>query len=206
MEHDELMSLIRKAESGDASAGERLFVALYDELHLMASRELRRNVALTISPTTLLHETYLNVSGRESAEFVDRQKFMAYAARAMRGLIIDYLRRGNAQKRGGAFEITSLQEGLPIAAEEQGSLDVEHLREALEALSGIDARLAECVDLKFFCGFSFGDIAKLWEVSERTVQRDWDKARLLLSRLIRDVAAEGSGHGTSNMQKRAAGC
>jgi RNA polymerase sigma factor (TIGR02999 family) len=200
------MSLDPNAESGDPNAGEKLFVALYDELHRMASRELRRNVAVTISPTTLLHETYLNVSGRESAEFVDRQKFMAYAARAMRGLIIDYMRRGNAQKRGGAFEITSLQDGLPIAAEEQGGLDVERLREALEALSGVDARLAECVDLKFFCGFSFGDIANLWEVSERTVQRDWDKARLLLSRLIRNLSAVESGGGSSPMQKLAAAC
>jgi RNA polymerase sigma factor (TIGR02999 family) len=200
------MSPVRDAESDDPNAGEKLFVALYDELHRMASRELRRNVAVTISPTTLLHETYLNVSGRESAEFVDRQKFMAYAARAMRGLIIDYMRRGNAQKRGGAFEFTSLQDGLPIAGEEQGSLDVEHLREALEALGSVDARLAECVDLKFFCGFSFGDIANLWEVSERTVQRDWDKARLLLSRLIRNLAAVQSGGGFSPVQKLAAAC
>jgi len=200
------MTLDPNAESGDPNAGEKLFVALYDELHRMASRELRRNVAVTISPTTLLHETYLNVSGRESAEFVDRQKFMAYAARAMRGLIIDYMRRGNAQKRGGAFEFTSLQDGLPIAGEEQGSLDVEHLREALEALGSVDARLAECVDLKFFCGFSFGDIANLWEVSERTVQRDWDKARLLLSRLIRNLSAVESGGGSSPMQKLAAAC
>lgn len=200
------MSLVRNSESGDPKGREKLFVALYDELHRMASRELRRNIAVTISPTTLLHETFLNVSGRECAEFVDRQKFMAYAARAMRGLIIDYMRRSSAQKRGGAFESTSLQDGLPIAAEEQGSLEVERLREALEALGGIDARLAECVDLKFFCGFSFGDIAKLWEVSERTVQRDWDKARLLLSRLIRNVSAVDSGGGFSPMQKFAAGC
>jgi RNA polymerase sigma factor (TIGR02999 family) len=200
------MSLVRDAESDDPKAREKLFVALYEELHRMASRELRRNVAVTISPTTLLHETFLNVSERESAEFVDRQKFMAYAAQAMRGLIIDYMRRGNAQKRGGAFEITSLQDGLPIAAEEYGGLDVERLREALEALDGIDARLAECVDLKFFCGFSFGDIAKLWEVSERTVQRDWDKARLLLSRLIRNLSAVDAGGGFSPMQKLAAGC
>ena len=85
MQQGDLISMVSKAESGDPKVREKLFVALYDELHRMASRELRRNVAVTISPTTLLHETFLNVSGRESAEFIDRQKFMAYAARAMRG-------------------------------------------------------------------------------------------------------------------------
>lgn len=206
MQQGDLISMVSKAESGDPKVREKLFVALYDELHRLASRELRRNVAVTISPTTLLHETFLNVSGRESAEFIDRQKFMAYAARAMRGLMIDYMRRDNAQKRGAAFETTSLEDGLSIAAEEEGAIDVEQLREALEALGGIDARLAECVDLKFFCGFSFGDIAKLWEVSERTVQRDWDKARLLLSRLIRSISAEDCPGRSRPMQRMAAGC
>lgn len=206
MQQGDLISLVRDAESGNPKVREKLFVALYDELHRMASRELRRNVAVTLSPTTLLHETFLNVSGRESAEFKDRQKFMSYAARAMRGLIIDYMRRGNAQKRGGALETTSLDDGLSIAVEEEGAVDVERLREALEALGGIDARLAECVDLKFFCGFSFGDIAELWEVSERTVQRDWDKARLLLSRLIRRISAEDSCDPLTSMPRKAAGC
>jgi RNA polymerase sigma factor (TIGR02999 family) len=192
--------------SGDSKASEMLFVSLYDQLHRMASRELRRNVAATIGPTTLLHETYLNVSGRESAEFADQQKFMAYAARAMRGLLIDYMRRGNAQKRGGDFESTSLQEDLALAVEEESGLDVERLREALEALNRIDSRLAECVDLKFFCGFSFGDIANLWDVSERTVQRDWDKARVLLNRLIRNIREEDSRGPTSSSQPLAAGC
>ena len=188
MNDGELLAMVRTADTGDGRARDRLFAALYDELHRMASRELRRNAAATLSPTTLLHETFLNVALRESAEFADRPRFMAYAARAMRGLIIDYLRRGNAKKRGAEFEITALNDDLPLCAED--NIEVERLREALDSLAKIDARLAECVDLKFFCGFSFAEIAQLWEVSERTVQRDWDKARLLLNRLIGEIVAE----------------
>src|SRR5262249_36427370 len=161
---------------------DQLFVSLYDALRQMARRELRRGAGVSLTPTTLLHETYLNLSQRESLAFSDRGQFMAYAARAMRGLIVDYLRNRHARKRGGEFNITSLPTELPNAPEEHegGTLRIVELSDALESLEKIDARLAQCVDLKFFCGFSFIEIAQLREVSERTVQRDWDKARLLL--------------------------
>jgi RNA polymerase sigma factor (TIGR02999 family) len=175
----------RSAPSGEPAEvriGDPYFALLYEELHRLASRELRRNGGLTLSPTTLLHETFLNVSLRASAELADRPRFMAYASRAMRGLVIDYLRRGNAQKRGRGFEIVSLSDEMELYA--QSDIELERLREALEVLAAQQPRLAECVDLKFFCGFSFRDIAELWDVSERTVLRDWDKARLLLNRLM----------------------
>lgn len=182
---DGVLTMVRAADAGDGAARERLFVTLYHELHRMASREVHRNAGLSLSPTTLLHETFLNISSRESAQFADKRRFMAYAGRAMRGLVIDYLRRGAAKKRGSEFEITAVpEESLRVGGED---IAIERLRDALEVLMQIDTRLAECVDLKFFCGFSFGEIAELWEVSERTVQRDWDKARLLLNRLLNDV-------------------
>ncbi len=183
------ITVTAEAAVPDAAAHGRLFAQLYDDLRSMAQRELRRRSAATLSPTTLLHETFLNISQRESAHFADGRQFMAYAARAMRGLIVDYLRSRHARKRGSDFEITSLPTELPHALEEVGpSLHIDKLNDALEALAKIDTRLAECVDLKFFCGFSFGEIAQLREVSERTVQRDWDKARLLLNRFINDQA------------------
>ena len=163
---------------------EKLFGSLYSELHRMAQHELRRNAAVTLSPTTLLHETYLNLSQRQSLDFPDRARFMAYASRAMRGLLIDYVRSRQAQKRGGGFAITSLPTELPQA--QAADVELEKLSAALESLAAMDARLAQCVDLKFFCGFSFVDIAEMWSVSERTVQRDWDKARVLLNRLLHD--------------------
>jgi RNA polymerase sigma factor (TIGR02999 family) len=169
-----------------------LFVSLYDALRQMARRELRRGAAASLTPTTLLHETYLNLSQRDSLAFSDRGQFMAYAARAMRGLIVDCLRNRHAQKRGGNFRITSLPTELPHAPEELHgqTLRIDELNDALESLEKIDARLAQCVDLKFFCGFSFIEIAELREVSERTVQRDWDKARLLLKRIIAERQPE----------------
>jgi RNA polymerase sigma factor (TIGR02999 family) len=127
-------------------------------------------------------ETFLNVSQRRPEVLADRQHFMAYASRAMRGLLIDYIRRGKAQKRGNGFEIISLSEELQVSA--KNDPEIERLREALDALSVTHPRLAEVVDLKFFCGLSSADIAELWSVSERTVLRDWDKARLLLNGLM----------------------
>src|SRR5687768_12182685 len=107
------IAVVQAAETGNVEASRRLFTMLYDELHRMAQRELRRGSAVTLSPTTLLHETYLSISQRESVTFADRERFMSYAARAMRGLLIDYMRTRQAQKRGGEFEITSLPTDLP---------------------------------------------------------------------------------------------
>ncbi|HEV2230389.1 MAG TPA: ECF-type sigma factor [Steroidobacteraceae bacterium] len=184
MQRRKLERLIRSAEQGDAASREELFSVLYGELHRLAQRELRRGAFLTMSPTTLLHETYLNLSGRESAAFADRARFLAYASRAMRGLIIDYVRSRRAQKRGGGFEITSLPTEVPARAPDH--TDLEGVDEALKTLGEIEPRLAQVVDLKFFCGFSFAEIAGVMGTSERTAQRDWDKARILLQHHLRD--------------------
>ncbi|MEO8019449.1 MAG: ECF-type sigma factor [Pseudomonadota bacterium] len=185
MPQPELIALFDAADSGDAAARDRLFTSLYAELHRLAQRELRRNSAVSLSPTTLLHETFINVSERD-LRFPDRARFFSYAARAMRGLLIDYLRNRQAQKRGAGFEITSLPAEVPQPAFED--FPAESLSNALDCLATLDSRLAECVDLKFFCGFSFVDIAQMRDVSERTVQRDWDKARILLHRMMCESA------------------
>jgi RNA polymerase sigma factor (TIGR02999 family) len=137
--------------------------------------------------TTLLHEAYLDISGRDGTSFPDRARFMGYAARVMRGLIIDHLRRRRAQKRGGKFEITSLDTDVPDGGAEDRELT--RISEALDELAKVDPSLAEIVDLKFFCGFSFAEIASLHGVSERTAQRSWEKARIFLHRTIRGALA-----------------
>lgn len=179
----QLDSLISSAEGGDNEARRTLFSALYEELHRTAQRELRRNGGfLTLGATTLLHEVYLNMSGRSALNFPDRSRFMAYAARAMRGLVIDYARSRCAQKRGGEFEITSLPTELPeITAQAQ---ELERINDAVEELAALDPSLAELVELKFFSGLSFVDIAAMRGVCERTVQRDWEKARIFLYRAL----------------------
>jgi len=163
----------------DSEARQQLFTLAYDELRRIAQRELRRvGPALTLSATTLLHEVYLNLREREGVRFPDRPRFLAYASRAMRGLIIDYARSRQALKRGAGFEITTLP--TEVAEDVAECAELNRLSDALDQLETVDARLAQVVDLKYFSGFSFGDIAALWGVSERTVQRDWQKARLFL--------------------------
>lgn len=175
--------LIHSAAGGDADAPRQLFAALYEELHGIARRELRRHgFASTLGATTLLHEAYLNLGERHSVLFPDRAHFLAYAARAMRGLIINYARSRRALKRGAAFEITSLPVDVPEQAAD--SVELQRLSDAIEQLAGVEPRLAQVVDLKYFGGFSFGDIAAMWKRSERTVQRDWEKARLFLRRAL----------------------
>jgi RNA polymerase sigma factor (TIGR02999 family) len=178
--------LIRTAQAGDGAAGDELFAALYRELHAVAERQLRRGGAdLTLGTTTLLHEAYLNISAREGVRFADRAHFLAYAARAMRGLMIDYARRRRAKKRGGEFHITS--SGADGASDGHAPAEpLEELAAALDTLGAVDPLLAQLVDLHFFCGFSLVELAELRGVSERTVQRDWRKARLLLHRTMQD--------------------
>jgi RNA polymerase sigma factor (TIGR02999 family) len=181
-----ISSLIASVEQGDRSAADALFTALYSELHRLAKRQLARiGPGAAIGATTLLHEAYLDISGRDAAVFPDRGRFMAYAARVMRGLIIDYSRSRQALKRGGGFEITTLDgKDIGPAADEK---ELTRLSDVLDELAAIDPSLAEVVDLKFFCGFSFAEIAAMRSVSERTVQRHWEKARIYLYRTVRDV-------------------
>jgi RNA polymerase sigma factor (TIGR02999 family) len=185
---DTLSTLFASAEAGDRTAADVLFAALYDELHRMARRELSKRGVVTLGATTVLHEAYLDMSGREDAAFPDRNRFMGYAARVMRGLIVDYARRRHAQKRGGQFEITSLESDVAgEAAVDPDSLS--ELSRALDGLQDADPRLARVVDLKYFCGFTFAEIAAMLDLTERTVQRDWEKARIYLHRALRDGGA-----------------
>ena len=176
---DSLATLVARAETGDPAAKDALFATLYGELHRLAQSHLHRSAGpLTLGATTLLHETYLNIASRDELAFPDRARFLAYASRAMRGLVIHYLRTRNASKRGGELTFTSLDEAQEQPAEEHA--DLLALSAALDRLATLDPPLAELVDLKFFSGFSFADIAGLRGVSERTVQRDGAKARLIL--------------------------
>jgi RNA polymerase sigma factor (TIGR02999 family) len=177
--------LIRIADAGDGRAAAALFTTLYHELHMIAERQLRHGGAeLTLGTTTLLHEAYLDIAGREGLQFATRGQFLAYAARAMRGLTIDYVRQRRAKKRGGEFQITHSGAERFALEEGAGPEDLIQLSDALDVLAEADRGLAQLVDLHFFCGFSFAEVATLRGVSERTVHRDWRKARLLLHRTL----------------------
>ena len=160
-----------------------LFATLYAELRQIAQRELRRSGGSgALSPTTILHEAYLKLQQRPGAAFTAHGEFLAYASRVMRNLVIDLIRHRQAIKRGGGFEITSLRSSVPELSADAAEL--ESLGAAIDTLSALDPALAELVDLKFFCGFSFVEIATVRGVSERTIQRDWEKARILLRRAL----------------------
>jgi RNA polymerase sigma factor (TIGR02999 family) len=193
----DLVGLLQRADGADPVAAEQLFVLLYDELHRLAEHHLRRgNAALTLGTTTLVHEVYLNMAGRSEIAFPDRERFFAYASRAMRGLVIDYARRRCAKKRGRQFEITLTAEEGQAAGSVEDTTDLAALNDALTSLAALDPRLAELVDLHFFGGFSLVEIAGFRGVAERTVQRDWRKARMLLHRtLLEDTADDASPAG-----------
>jgi RNA polymerase sigma factor (TIGR02999 family) len=178
-----ISTLIDLAEQGDEVSAGKLFSLLYAELHRLAKSQLARQGEISISATTLIHEAYLDMSARAGQSFPDRGRFMAYAARVMRGLIIDHVRNRLAIKRGGQFELTSLTTNVGDAIGDDQEL--ARISQALDELAHVDGSLSQIVDLKFFCGFSFGEIADMAGVSERTVQRKWEKARIYLHRSLR---------------------
>ena len=168
-----------------------LFVTLYAELHRLARRELNRRGSLSgFGVTTLLHEAYLSISGKDGAVFVDHARFMGYAARVMRGLIIDDVRRRRSEKRGGQFHITALD--TDHMGRLAGPEELLSINDALDTLAEIDPGVAEIIELKFFCGFSFVEIAAMRGVSERTIQRGWEKGRLYLHHAVKADAGQGA--------------
>jgi RNA polymerase sigma factor (TIGR02999 family) len=184
-----LHELIRNADQGEPAAARELFAGLYQELHNLAESHIRRGGSeLTLGATTLLHEAYLRLAEREGPRFPDRARFLAYASKAMRGLIVDYVRARQAHKRGGLFEITAIGDTDPASPGDDDRARIELLNQALEELGVLDPALAQLVDLHFFCGFSFVEIAAFRQVNDRTVQRDWRKAKMVLGRILADDA------------------
>jgi RNA polymerase sigma factor (TIGR02999 family) len=181
-----LATLVTQAQAGDAGATDRLFTTLYQQLRRMARREAgRMGPNAPLGATTLLHEAWLEMSQREALAFPSEGHFMAYAARAMRGLVIDRVRERQAQKRGGGLDITSLDTELAEqCAQPELLVDVGA---ALDDLAKLEPALAQVVDLKFFCGFSMAEIGTLMGTSERTAQRRWEKARTMLYMALRST-------------------
>lgn len=173
------------AHSGDANAMGKVLSTLYQELHAMARRQLAGQQGQTLDATALVHEAYLKLIGRREAQFEDRAHFFAYAASAMRSVVVDYARQRLAQKRGGDLHrVTELPE------EVEGGLrldeDMLGLDTALTRLADVDERLAQVVELRYFAGLSELEIAALLKRSERSIRRDWQKARMFLLASLQD--------------------
>ena len=171
--------MLAAARAGDRVALDDVLATLYRELHAMARRQLSGHKGGTLDTTALVHESYFKLIRNQHAEFADRAHFFAYAASAMRSVVVDYARQRLSQKRGGDQQrITDLPDeitgGLSLGE------DLLHLDRALLRLCEVDERLSKVVELRYFAGLTEVDIAELMECSERTVRRDWQKARLFL--------------------------
>lgn len=180
----DLTELLRRAQGGDAGAAEALFAATYEELRRMASARLRAAGRLTLLDTTsLVHEWYVRFARAKGLDLEDRSHFVRYAARAMRSVIVDHVRRRRAQRRGGGAE--RLELAADEAAGREGEEEILRVHDALEDLARLDARLAHVVELRYFAGLTEPEIGEALGVTERTVRRDWEKARLLLAEALR---------------------
>ena len=178
-EHADITQWLDAARDGDRAALDRVLGTLYHELHAMARRQLAGQYGQTLDATALVHEAYLKLIGRRDVQFDDRAHFFAYAASAMRSVVVDYARQRLAQKRGGDLHrVTELPDDI------EGGLrldeDMLGLDAALTKLSAVDAKLAQVVELRYFAGLSEQEIAELLKRSERSIRRDWQKARMFL--------------------------
>jgi len=176
----EITELLAAARSGDAAAANSAFTLLYDDLRRLARSKLRKHQPMTLLDTTaLVHEAYLKLVGQQALPVSDRHHFFAYAARVMRSVIVDFARARAAERRGGKAEHLVLDTALvgQVAAPENDALRVH---EALNVLERADERLARIVEMRYFGGLSETEVAEVLGLSERTVRRDWEKARLLL--------------------------
>lgn len=167
-------------------APEEILPLLYNELHRLARSRLASGGRHTLLNTTaLVHESFLRLQQAGHVEIKDREHFLAYAATTMRSIIIDHVRRRKAERRGGgAVARVTLDTGV---AEELGASDEEILEvgDALEALGQIDERLVKVVEMRYFAGLTDLEIAAALGVTDRTVRRDWDRARLLLAGMLK---------------------
>jgi RNA polymerase sigma factor (TIGR02999 family) len=175
--------ILNRALAGEPAARERLYELLYAELLRLARSHLSGSNAASLNPSTLVHEAYLRMLSRDGTPMRDRRVFFAYASTAMRSVLIDYVRAGAAEKRGGLFTPVTLTTGVlnSVAAEE----DFSRLNDAIDALRAVDGRSCRVVEMRYFAGMTEEDIAAELEVSVPTIKRDWRKARAFLFEQLR---------------------
>jgi RNA polymerase sigma factor (TIGR02999 family) len=175
----EVTRLLVAWREGDGQASGELFTVLYKELRALAHAQLRRGRRQeSLATTGLVHEAYLKLADQSRLDLRDRSHFLALAARAMRQIVVDHARRRAAAKRGGGAIADVLDENKVVA--NVPAVDILALNEALGRLEGIDPRLSRIVDMRFFAGFSVEETAGILGLSERTVKREWQKARAFL--------------------------
>jgi RNA polymerase sigma factor (TIGR02999 family) len=181
----ELTHLFNGIKDGDRTAIDRLMAVMYQELHQLAHRRLssspRRN---SLETTGLIHESYLRFLKAGHMRVTDRAHFLSYSSRVMRSIIVDFARKHRAERRGGDL----LQVTLNTKVADEAHMSEEHLiriNQALEDLGNTEPRLVQVVEMRYFGGLEESEIAEVLGLTERTVRRDWQKARLLLSAALK---------------------
>jgi RNA polymerase sigma factor (TIGR02999 family) len=181
----ELTVLMQRAQGGDAEARGSIFALLYSDLRKLAHSRLAKNGRNTLLNTTaVVHEAYLRLAQAGALHTEDRNHYLAYASRAMRSVIVDFVRARATERRGGDVDHvtfdTEICDGIP-----SGEAQILRVHEALEELSAVDERAVHVVEMKYFAGLTEAEVAAALGVTERTVRRDWEKARYLLAAALK---------------------
>lgn len=182
---DEVKQLLKRIGEGDSGARDQLFGLLYEDLRRLAHSRMRRSETITLLDTTsLVHDTYVRLINAHQLSFEDKGKFFGYAASVMRAIVVDAVRARRADRRGGAATHLVLDTQIGESAQ-HGEDEVIAVHDALEELRKLDERLVKVVEMRYFAGLTEAEIAESLGVNERTVRRDWEKARALLFGALR---------------------
>ena len=178
MEASDLNDLLDAATTGNPTALEAAFAGLYSELKQIARKQLRAAPGATLNTTGLLHEAYLKLARSDPHDIQSRVHFFALAAKAMRQIVIDHARARITEKRGGMqAQLVDLDAAANVVSGDFGPDALLRLERALRQLEAEEPRLSNLIDLRFFAGLSTAEIALLQDLTERTVARDWRRAR-----------------------------
>ena len=179
-ESGEVTALLQQLNGGDREAMARLMPLVYQQLRELAAGFLRRErIDHTLQPTALVHEAYVRLAGQRAAQWESSGQFLALAATAMRRILVDHARGRRRDKRGGRLNRETLD---ATAASEDSGVDLVALDDALDRLAAFDARKAKVVELRFFVGLEWQEVARAAGCSLATAKRDWDYAKLWLLR------------------------
>lgn len=187
MPETDITRLLKRASNGDRDSLDAVFTLLYPELRAIAHNRLNMGER-TLTPTSLVHEAWLRLGQNQTLSLENRRHFLACAARAMRVIVVDHWRAETAAKRGGAEDHLTLDTGIPAA--EQLSADMLSLDQVLAELQALNSHQHQIVEMHYFGGVEFVELAKLFDCSERTVRRDWQRARAFLHARLLETSAK----------------
>jgi RNA polymerase sigma factor (TIGR02999 family) len=177
----EVTELLKRIRQDDRSALDQLVTLVYPDLHRMARNRLAQNDTITLlDATSMVHEAYLRLHGSGRIDAQSRPQFFVYAAQVLRSVMVDFARKRRAERRGGGRANVTLSEDLAAGLGGTDE-DIERVNDALDDLAESDPRLRHVIEMRYFGGFNDQEIAEALDVTDRTVRRDWERAKLLLS-------------------------